>query len=1832
MLSSARPSVPPRPRYLDGHRRNNVVEPKSTSQGHRREEKSTKITSNSANSSSVSRGSKVSAEHHKPRGSHLGRSTAGQTRVAQGKNIPATSKLKPKVAHIAPGPSSVLDPNCNEPSLPCLCCDGHSPHDSNSLYNHNYNNNNTTAIRQHLHLQPAQPHTGVGAHQKAGDTQQNPRSAVSPSHNGLDTQQRGKSEQNEEQEINELDEGEDFDNNDDDEDEDTLVPSCHDCPPSLLEFSLSSSTSSSSTSISSCSDFESDCPDINTSSFLEMSSEKNLLNGSPTSQPQIIPMGANHTVPQPLPPYSPDEGYPSARSSPSSDYIEHKASLGQETSKVNLLTYLNSSSELSKMDYWSKVVEVAQWGMEGDIALQDRLSHLEKLTLVNKQVKITYLERIRDSGLDLDEEDLSDSLDGTGNMEVTWRLYRGDSICESQEFSDAGVDLSAPSDLDEPLQPDSLAPSPLQPPPRPPKPTLRNSESHTYVNINNNIPASTASSAMTSFQTVSPSLSSSMPEKTIPAPPPLPLAPSQPIPYFTFYSSPPTLASPPPPIPPPRRRHKARLEAQKFANLQDESTPLSLPPPTSRPPPLPPPPAAPSPPAIPPPPTLPPPPSFHALDAEIRKLLVLAGLTQAELLKLSPELGVCVTGVLEEGDGELSEVVRPQIREVSTEEMGQKHDRKQVPEEECGEGKKDEGGEMKGVRRESTVGEHEQDVLREGAVQEESREAFQTTSFTEMARRRRRNNVISNCSCTYGLDNHSNPDAYYSTTSTSVIASNHDISSHNTYDYTITMASSPPPPPPPRPLPPCPPKLPQPPPLPSLSLSTLSANKARPDRSDWLIAFSPDTETPPFGADRTPEVSPQKAKVGSKVTTFKELRFRSRQNPQPLVVQPEPDPTVITPDPDVLYNLKWRKEKADGDGSQWEYLPQVQSIFLQHQLPPPLPEKREVLPVSDAGGQSQSCPSQRIGCSASDSDLWSSGATGQDESWRKKEEDEGAVRGRADGGRKWESGTTVSSPPLSLALPSPQSFPYFLHPEPQIPPLYQAGAYRAPTRGTGQNSQGVASTGPISLSQIDSLYCADPESPIDSLYCTDENSNVDSLYCTDGNSNVDVVPSGDLDRKTLLCSYSADGEGCTDTEGCTTPYRNIEAIIYSKTKRQTETCRRQARLDDHQTTDVDENCNQLVLCPVVKGPCPDPPAWYFYSPKSCPLHQGASLRLSPIGAISPPQRWGLPSPGADVSRLHSPLFPRSRTLPALSAPLYCPFLHHPTSAIAPMKEPQAPILTKQTQLYTLIRSLSFAGSAQRGSSWMEDASKNPLRGQKLSSLCLEEKRALVSAVSVAVEAVLAQFSSSRTLVQKAQSGDSTINPALGRLVLQCLCPALRALLSDGLKPHQSDLITGRRPNSPWGLVQASTQPGPNTQALYALQGRIAELPQLRHARHRFNAFLLGLLNVKLLDYWLAHLQTCEDVLATYYLPTSFMRLSHSLCQPLFEELLLLLQPLSLLTFNLDLLFQHHHLDPSSPTPSPSPRSPDVGSTFHVSPKALVFGNRARLESVSEHDYGELEEAADSWGASSGTSEGKRAGGSREEEQACQSPTPRVKVGATSQLLWVQEKELLPPGQASLSKQATQVIQQGWGAVLRWGERLGQNWGSFNTSSQVTSGGTDPQALAQNVWLGESPGSVTQPDIISHQTHGDHPFDRTPAVPWGLGRLFGASRDPRSAQTHTSSTSVSPVLPALSRRRPSHWLAPGVSTLSRMVSPTLNPVPEDRGDVSEGTKETDGEEGNPRAYRSVRTLCDHSGTGAELSFQKGEELVVLGTVDHDWVRCRRGDMEGLVPIGYTSLIM
>ncbi|KAJ7307361.1 hypothetical protein JRQ81_009373 [Phrynocephalus forsythii] len=190
---------------------------------------------------------------------------------------------------------------------------------------------------------------------------------------------------------------------------------------------------------------------------------------------------------------------------------------------------------------------------------------------------------------------------------------------------------------------------------------------------------------------------------------------------------------------------------------------------------------------------------------------------------------------------------------------------------------------------------------------------------------------------------------------------------------------------------------------------------------------------------------------------------------------------------------------------------------------------------------------------------------------------------------------------------------------------------------------------------------------------------------------------------------------------------------------------------------------------------------------------------------------------------------------------------------------------------------------------------------------LASTTALLVAVSASVDKIVAHFSSARNLVQKAQLGDSRISPDVGYLVLNTLCPALRALVSDGLKPFQKDVITGQRPSSAWSVVEASAKPGPSTRSLNALYWRVSRLAPLRNNQQRFHAFILGLLNMKQMEQWFSHLQQNSELISALYLPTAFLVLSQGVCHRWSEELLLLLQPLSMLTFQLDLLFEHHHL-------------------------------------------------------------------------------------------------------------------------------------------------------------------------------------------------------------------------------------------------------------------------------------------------------------------------------------
>lgn len=1086
MQSSNCSSQAPKLRRFDVSRRTNTVGgAKSHGPGLQREDKNM----NTITTSSPRQANKVPSAPTRSRVAVQPKVPVGQTRFGSQRQSSTISKLakpKPKSARpsaatsIAPAtvpppqlPSVLpLDPNCNEPSLPCLCCDGRSPQDNNSMFNHNHNNNNTISIRQQLQLPPPpgplpQRQEGTRGKEQPQPSSQAQATLETSTCSGanlknedknadegvdLDNKNNVKVEEEDDEEESsgdiDIDDEEEADNDDDDDDDDTLVPSCCDCPPSLLEFSLSSSTSSSSTSISSCSDLESDCADQSSSlcyshdqdnlSLALSPKDHSLLQGPecqpPVRSPPSLPFSRNPFTSasnSQIPPCSPDEGYPSALASPSLDYLGVKGD--SDVNKLGLLDFLESVGEFGKMERFSQVIQVARWDLEGEQhwdVLRDRLDHLDHLEKVNREVKLAYIARLHEKGFDLrdlEEQDLSDVMDEMGNIDIPLKLYKshGGMMGDSQEFSDAGVDLTAPSDCDDPLVPDSLTSSPVSPPPRPPKPPARHSsvtsDLHTYINISRETTSMAVSTSPTlstfSSNSSSPTFTTFRCEKSLPPSPPSvpPLPTCKPAPYLTLYtttSPSPSIPTPTPPIPPPRRRHLARKEAQRLAALQaeQEKTPVSLPPPTTRPPPLPPPPvisiSSASPPAIPPPPALPPPPSFHALDVEIRKLLMLAGLTQAELLKLSPELGVCVGGLEDEEDEDGDNLIPS--RSVESYEFRLK-DREE---------KKESNTEIvdrdRWTGRSKFYGDQRATIGEEVKMKEESKETQRTTSFTEMARRRKRNSCLTS-------------DHYYSTNLSNTHESDVKNMSYESYCYPTEVPDSPPPPPPPRPLPPIPPSV------PSLKVSTLSANSAQPEKYDWLIAFTPDGDVPlhhpPLSMRKSNletlrKLSSSGSSPGSapgsapKVTTFKELRFRNKSTSPPMkvITEPEPDPTVITPDPDILYNLKWRRETAGSDGNQWEYTSQAQALFMQ---PPPaltsMAALKEMLQrAEEEGGQLELCPSQKIGYSVSDSSLWTMGREWEgedvkaDEEKQKEEEEEEMdveVRGRADGGRTFESRT-----------------------------------------------------------------------------------------------------------------------------------------------------------------------------------------------------------------------------------------------------------------------------------------------------------------------------------------------------------------------------------------------------------------------------------------------------------------------------------------------------------------------------------------------------------------------------------------------------------------------------------------------------------------------------------------------------------------------------------------------------------------------------------------------------------------------------------------------------------
>lgn len=292
---------------------------------------------------------------------------------------------------------------------------------------------------------------------------------------------------------------------------------------------------------------------------------------------------------------------------------------------------------------------------------------------------------------------------------------------------------------------------------------------------------------------------------------------------------------------------------------------------------------------------------------------------------------------------------------------------------------------------------------------------------------------------------------------------------------------------------------------------------------------------------------------------------------------------------------------------------------------------------------------------------------------------------------------TVSSPPLSLTQPYflhtalPRFRPGFCNYQPVVDPRPRspvgqesADEYSSPQWPPAPSSDSIHTDDSSPVYNYESLADFPVDFSLDYGDVVSENThplyehikdprNTERDFASDSICNFDSLYGSESDLQTGAHTESdTPVSGTAEGPGCITPYKNIDVMMtFSNNISAMNSFHSGKRAHAHPDHTANKARTSKELPPL--------PTCYLYHPKNCPLHKGAPPRLSPIGALSPPQRSGAPPLGATGSSLSSPLFPRSHTLPALAAPLYYPNLYPPVPPTAPPLPPklyQAPLQSR----------------------------------------------------------------------------------------------------------------------------------------------------------------------------------------------------------------------------------------------------------------------------------------------------------------------------------------------------------------------------------------------------------------------------------------------------------------------------------------------------------------------------------------------------------------------------
>ncbi|KAH0627758.1 hypothetical protein JD844_008047 [Phrynosoma platyrhinos] len=447
---------------------------------------------------------------------------------------------------------------------------------------------------------------------------------------------------------------------------------------------------------------------------------------------------------------------------------------------------------------------------------------------------------------------------------------------------------------------------------------------------------------------------------------------------------------------------------------------------------------------------------------------------------------------------------------------------------------------------------------------------------------------------------------------------------------------------------------------------------------------------------------------------------------------------------------------------------------------------------------------------------------------------------------------------------------------------------------------------------------------------------------------------------------------------------------------------------------------------------------------------------------------------------------------------------------------------------------------------------------------------------------------------KAKLGNSSVSPNVGHLILKYLCPAIRDILGDGLKAYVLDVIIGQRRNIPWSVVEASTQ---------------------------------------------------LDILQVHYQPVGFLSLSHGVCQGLFEELLLLLQPLSLLPFNLDLLFEHHLLQMGK-------EQQQKKELLRIK-QDLLLSAHSTLQLMRTQGQSDAEGCGGGrWGPAGQNPGPEGLRGTPEETVPAMATTERVKgVGApcrgTKKAEVEEEEEEAPqrerqkapegPQEPKKDKQASwwyqlmqssQVYIEGSADGARF-IRYERKKKAVATARPAEPKKGPPPPPREGVVEGAEACPITEVPIK------DRPPMGAPAVAAGSAQKLepSAQEEAKKEKSHLSWMGSPPdsVLTELKRTKEKEDgppQKPGGDLVENGISVSIPENSQPKWGHLFGSRRVPKDP--KHANSQVKALCHHIATEAgQLSFQKGDLLRVLGKADADWLRCDQGGKSGLVPIMYVT---